>query len=134
VLSPFGVDALGDQEGLLGSLARERPEDGVAEQVLDGDVRQVPGREGIVVLPELIGDLRDGGLGDEQLARGVPEGVLDISVDRSRAYVSVTRRSSTSEFLSKNPMRLERYGSPAPRTCGTPTRMVPSALLIRPGS
>jgi len=52
-------------------LTAKRLEDGVAEQVLDGDLGQVPGDEGLVVLPQLVGDLGDRGLGDEQLTRGV---------------------------------------------------------------
>ena len=50
-----------------------------SQEVLDRDLREVAGDEGLVVLPQPVGDLGDGGLRDEQLARGVSEGVLDVA-------------------------------------------------------
>ena len=79
VLSALGVDAPGHEQGLFGPLTPERLEDGVAEEVLDADVGEVPREEGLVVLPELVGDLGDRGLRDQQLAGGVPEGVFDVA-------------------------------------------------------
>ena len=55
-------------------------------------------------------------------------------VDSPRAYISVTRRSRTSELPSRKLMRFERYGSSLERTWGTRTLIAPSALLMRPSS
>ena len=79
VFPALGVDAPGHEEGLFGPLAPQRLEDGVAKEVLDADVGEVSGAEGLVVLPELVGDLGDRGLGDEQLAGRVTEGVLHVA-------------------------------------------------------
>jgi hypothetical protein len=53
----------------------KRLEDRVAEQVLNLGVGQVAGDEGLVVLPQAIGDLGDRGLGDQQLPGRISEGV-----------------------------------------------------------
>lgn len=79
MFSPVAVDAEANKEGLFGPLSPQGLEDGVAKEVLDADLGQVPGTEGLVVLPELVGDLRDRRLGDEQLPGGVFEGVFDVS-------------------------------------------------------
>jgi hypothetical protein len=107
VLAAFGVDRPGDEEGLLGPLAAERLEDGVGE-VLGRDLREVAGDKGLVVLPQPVGDLGDGGLRDEQLARSVSEGVLDVPGRQPPGGVSVTRRSAASELPSRKLIRLER--------------------------
>ena len=52
MLSALRVDAPGDKGGLLVALATQRLEDGVREQVLDRDLRQVTGDEGLVVAPQ----------------------------------------------------------------------------------
>ncbi len=79
VLPALGVDAPRHEQGLFDPLAAERLEDGVAEQMLDLDLGQVPGDEGLAVLPQLVRDLGERELEDEQLACGIPEGVLDVS-------------------------------------------------------
>ncbi len=55
-------------------------------------------------------------------------------VDMPRAYISIARRCSTSELPSKNPISVERNGSPASRTCGTRTGTRPSAVRIEPST
>jgi hypothetical protein len=79
VLAAVRGDAPGNKQGLLGALAAQRLEDGVQEQVLDVDLGEVPGAEGLVVLPQPVGDLAHRRFGDQQLAGGVPEGVLDVA-------------------------------------------------------
>ncbi len=66
-------------------MAPWRPSDSkmASQEVLDRDLRQVAGDEGPVVLPQPVGDLGDGGLRDEQLARGVSEGVLGVASRQS---------------------------------------------------
>jgi hypothetical protein len=98
VFSAVRGDAPGHEHRLLGPLGPKRLEDRVAEQVLDLDLGQVAGDEGLVVLPQPIGDLRDRALGDQQLAGRVSEGVLDVARGKPRAYISVTNRSRTSEL------------------------------------
>jgi len=61
-----------------------------------------------VVASQRVGDLRDGGLRDEQLAGGVSEGVLDVPGRQPPGGVSVTRRSAASELPSRKLIRLER--------------------------
>jgi hypothetical protein len=112
-------------------LPAQRLEDGVAEEVLDLDLREVPSDEGLVVLPQLsvISDTADLEMSSSPVAS--LKAFSTSLVDRPRAYISVTKR--TSELPSKKLMRFERYVWPAPRTCGTATSMVPSAVRIRPG-
>jgi hypothetical protein len=83
VFAPVGGDAPGHQQGLLGAVAAEGLEHGIDKQVLDVDVGQAAGDEGLVVLPQPVGDLRNGRLGDQQLAGGIAEGILDIAGGQS---------------------------------------------------
>ncbi len=55
-------------------------------------------------------------------------------VDVPRAYISQTRRSRTSELPSKNDNSCGRKTSPAPRTWGTDTETLPSAMRSLAGS
>ena len=54
---------------LFGPLTPERLEDGVAEEAPDGDVAEIASTEGLVVTPELVGDLRDGRAQDLQASQ-----------------------------------------------------------------
>jgi hypothetical protein len=79
VFAALGVDAPGHQQRLLGAVPAQRLEHRIDEQVLRLDLGQVAGDEGLVVSPEPVSDLRDGGFGDQQLAGRVAEGVLDVA-------------------------------------------------------
>jgi hypothetical protein len=72
-------DAPADQQGFLGPVAAQRLKDGVDKEVLHTDLRKVPADEGLVVLPQPVGDLRHGRLGDEHVPRRIAEGILHIA-------------------------------------------------------
>src|SRR5581483_2772334 len=72
-------DAPGGEHALLGPVAAKRLVDRVREQVLDLDRGEVAGAERLVVLPQPIGDLRDGASRDDELPGRVSEGVLDVA-------------------------------------------------------
>lgn len=53
----FCVDAPGHEQGFGHPWGPKRLEDRVQEHVLNRDLREVPGKEGLVVLEEAVGDL-----------------------------------------------------------------------------
>src|SRR5947209_14522352 len=53
--------------------------DRINEQVLHADLGEVPGDEGLVVLPEPVGDLGDARLGNQRLPRGIAKGIFYIA-------------------------------------------------------
>jgi hypothetical protein len=82
----------------LASLARTDPlGDAVDEQIRDVVLGEIAALEGLVVLPELLADLRDGGPREQQPAGLVLEGVLDVA-DRQPACQHLDRQA------------LERFG------------------------
>ena len=74
-----GGDAPSGEHGLLGAVAAKGLEDRVDEQVGHVDLRQVAGAEGLVVLPQAVGDLAHGAAGEQQLPVGTPERILDVA-------------------------------------------------------
>jgi hypothetical protein len=79
VFAPVGRDAPGNEQGLFGSVAAQRLKDRVHEQILHGNVGQISADEGLVVLPEPVGDPGDGRLGDQRLSGGIAEGVFHVA-------------------------------------------------------
>ena len=77
-LRAVGGDAPADQQCLLRPVPAQRLKHRIDEQVLHLDAGQVAADEGLVVLPQPVGDLADRGLGDQQLPGRVPEGVLHV--------------------------------------------------------
>ena len=59
VLAPVGGDAPADKQCLLRAVSAQRLKHRIDEQVLHLDAGQVPADEGLVVLPQPVGDLAD---------------------------------------------------------------------------
>jgi hypothetical protein len=79
VLAPVGGDAPSHQQRHFGPLGPQGLEDGIGEEVLGFDPRQIPGDEALVVLPQPVGDVGYRRSRDQCLPGGVFEGVLDVS-------------------------------------------------------
>ena len=78
VFAAVGGDRPADQQRLLRPVPAQRLKHRIHEQVLDLHLGQVAADEGLVVLPQPVGDLADRGLGDQQLPGRIPEGVLHV--------------------------------------------------------
>jgi len=79
VFAAVGGDAPADQQRLLRAVPAQRLEHRVDEHVLHLDLGQVAGEERLVVLPQPVGDLRHGALGDQQLTGRVAKRILHVA-------------------------------------------------------
>ena len=70
----------------------QRLEHRVDEQVLDLELGQVTGDEGLVVLPQPVGDLADLAPRDQQFAGGVAEGILHVPSGQATGVHLVDQR------------------------------------------
>jgi hypothetical protein len=78
--APIGADRPGAQNAFLAtSLLPQRLIDGIQKQVLHLKARQVPFREGLILVPQYLGDLADRGAAQQPVARRFFQRILDIS-------------------------------------------------------
>jgi hypothetical protein len=107
-LSAVGGDAPGHNGSPLGAVAPQARRSRL-RKVRVIDPGQVPSAKGLIVLPQLVGDLRHPVREIRSSPVASPKAVLDVAGRQpSGAYISTTRRSKTAELPSRYSINLDR--------------------------